>query len=218
MDRLESLKDSIHGTNGLGEIDQTLESSIDSARIKIISVCNSLVEKVREEQEKLLRQLDDSAYKARKILKGRLEPRKSGSKTIQAANERMKILTKYGSDVDILLAYNQVRKQLDSCQGSVAELDPKSMVVKVNFDIAENVDSFIQEFKEVGSICIDDSSENFGLSCWGVTCTSTDDIIVTDCKNRRIQKFSKVYKLVYTIQTVVSCILRRTQNYHIRVD
>jgi hypothetical protein len=84
MDRLESLKDSIHGTNGLGENDKTLESSIDSARIKIISVCNSLVEKVQEEQEKLLRQLDDSAYKARKILKGRLEPRKSGSKTIQA--------------------------------------------------------------------------------------------------------------------------------------
>jgi hypothetical protein len=37
------------------------------------------------------------------------------------------------------------------------------MVVKVNFDIAENVDSFIQEFKEVGSIYIDDSSEDFGL-------------------------------------------------------
>lgn len=207
MDRLESLKDSIHGTNGLGENDKTLESSIDSARIKIISVCNSLVEKVREEQEKLLRQLDDSAYKARKILKGRLEPRKSGSKTIQAANERMKILTKYGSDVDILLAYNQVKKQLDSCQGSVAEHDPKSMVVKVNFDIAENVDSFIQEFKEVGSVCIDDSSEDFGLSCWGVTCTSTDDIIVTDCKNRRIQKFSKVYKLAYAIH---SCIITKT--------
>lgn len=200
MDRLEALKDTIHGTNGLGETAKVLESSIDSARIKIVSVCNSLVEKVREEQEKLLRQLDDSAYKAHKILKGRIEPRKSGSKTIQAANERMKILMKYGSDVDILLAYNQVKKQLDSCQGSVAELDPKSMIVKVNFDIAENVDRFIQEFKEVGSLSIDDSSDHYGLSSWGVTCTSTDDIIVTDCKNRRIQKFSKFGDLVDYVQ------------------
>lgn len=200
MDRLDSLKDSVHGTNGLGENDQILESSIDSARIKIVSVCDSLIEKVREEQDKLLRQLDDTAYKARKILKGRIEPRKSGSKTIQAAHERMKILMKYGSDVDILLAYNQVKKQLDSCQGSVAELDPKNMVVKVNFDLAENVDSFMQEFKAVGNLSIDDSSDDIGLSSWGVTCTHTDDIIVTDCKNRRIQKFSKFGDLVDYVQ------------------
>lgn len=207
LDRLESLKDSVHGTNGLGENDKILESSIDSARIKIISVCNSLVEKVREEQEKLLRQLDDTAYKAKKVLKSRIEPRKSGSKTIQAAHERMKILMKYGSDVDILLAYNQVKKQIDSCQGSVSDIDPKSMVVKVNFDLAENVDQFMQEFKEVGILSIDDNSDDIGLSSWGVTCTSNDDIIVTDCKNKRIQKFSKVrFKKVLSETLFLKCL------------
>lgn len=192
MERLETLQMSLESADGLGQSEKLLEDSISSARTRVISVCNSLCEKVREQQAELLRKLDLCEEESRKILNERTEPRKTGVKTVQSANERMKTLMRYGSDVEILLAYNQVKKQLDSCQGSLADVDMNSVKVQVNFALDETVNNFIQEFEKIGEVSIDAGSSDEGLSSWGVTYNSADDIIVTDCKNKRIQKFSKV--------------------------
>ena len=217
--RLQKLQVSVESSNGISDADKILEDSIETSRSKIIDTCNALCEKFREQQATLLRELDDNAHQARKTLKDRLEPRKIGAKSIKAANDRMQMMLSYGSDVEVLLAYNQVRKQLDSCQGAITSSDPKSVSVKIDVAVDDVVEKFLSDFQKLGDVTMDIGGSDEGLNSWGVTCTSTDDIIVTDCKNRRIQKFSKVnytwkiygnseYEYMYNIMIIICLVYR----------
>lgn len=47
---------------------------------------------------------------------------------------------------------------------------------------------------------VEDCNSDDGLSSWGVTCTSRDEIIVVDCRNRRMQKFTSNGDLIDHIQ------------------
>jgi len=196
MSKLQNLQVSLDNANGLGSTDKQLEDSIDIARSSLMSACNALCEKVREEQIKQLKELEAKAEIARSLLKDRIEPQKTGAKAIQSASDRMNTLMRYGSDVEILLAYNQVRKKFDSYQGALANGDTRNGNVSLNFEIDESMEKFMTNFEKIGEITLDDGAADDGISAWGVTCTSTEDIIVTDCKNKRIQKFSKVRYLV----------------------
>ncbi|OWF47239.1 tripartite motif-containing protein 2-like [Mizuhopecten yessoensis] len=198
--KLQNMQASLENANGLGAMDGILEESIEASRSKIMAICNELCEKVRQEQVKLLKALDSKAELARGTLREKIEPKKMGVKAIRSANERMKMLTRYGSDVEVLLAYNQIRKQFDSCQGDLESIDSRESAVKLDFEVNETMEKFVKEFEKVGEVTLDEGGSTEGLSSWGVTCTSTEDIIVTDCKNKRIQKFSKFGDLVDYVQ------------------
>lgn len=192
ISRLSKLQMTVENIGGMGQPDRNLESSIHEAQERINAVCNSICDKVREYQSNLLKNLQSQSEKAKGLLQDRIEPRKTGLKSIKAANDRMQTLLRYGSDVEILLAYNQVRKKLDSCQGAIGSTEQKAPSVRLDFILDETVEHFIEGFDRLGDLMVDVGDSDEGLNSWGVTCTSSDDIIVTDCKNKRIQKFSKV--------------------------
>ena len=194
ISRLNKLQMTVENVGGMGQPDKSLENSIHEAQERINAVCNTICERVRQHQSVLLKNLESQSDKAKGLLKDRIEPRKTGLKSIKAANDRMQTLLRYGSDVEILLAYNQVRKKLDSCQGALGNTEQKAPSVRLDFLLDETVEHFIENFDRLGDLMVDLGESEEGISSWGVTCTSSDDIIVTDCKNKRIQKFSKVMK------------------------
>ncbi|XP_062594659.1 tripartite motif-containing protein 3-like [Saccostrea cucullata] len=198
--RLHKLQMAVENVGGIGQPDRTLESSIHEAQERVNTVCDSICNRVRQYQSSLIKNLQLQAEKAKGLLQDRIEPRKSGLKSIKAANDRMQTILRYGSDVEILLAYNQVRKKLDSCQGAIGNTEQKAPSVRIEFVLDETVERFIESFERLGDLIVDEGDSDEGINSWGVTCTSSDDIIVTDCKNKRIQKFSKFGDLVDYVQ------------------
>ncbi|KAK3596454.1 hypothetical protein CHS0354_015926 [Potamilus streckersoni] len=199
MSKLNTLQIALDSVDGLGDLEKKLEETISSASNDIRSLTNSLCESIRKQEERLLKTLDEKAAEARSLLRDRIEPKKANLKQIKAADKRMRVLMKYGSDVEILLGYNQVQKQMEASESSTGTLNPNCMQVKISFSTSEPVDKFLKDFKSLGEIGLDTGAE-IGLSSWGVTCTSNEDIIVTDCQNLRIQKFSRNGELVDHIQ------------------
>ena len=195
ISRLNKLQATVENAGGIGQPDRTLENSIHEAQERINTICNTICDRVRQYQSVLLKSLESQSEKAKGLLQDRIQPRKTGLKSIKAANDRMQTLLRYGSDVEILLAYNQVRKKLDSCQGAIGNTEQKAPSVRLDFILDDTVERFIENFDRLGDLTVDVGDSDEGISSWGVTCTSSDDIIVTDCKNKRIQKFSKVTKL-----------------------
>ena len=49
---------------------------------------------------------------------------------------------------------------------------------------------------------VEDCNSDDGLSSWGVTCTPRDEIIVVDCRNKRMQKFTSNGDLIDHIQVI----------------
>lgn len=200
ISRLNKLQATVENAGGIGQPDRTLENSIHEAQERINTICNTICDRVRQYQSVLLKSLESQSEKAKGLLQDRIQPRKTGLKSIKAANDRMQTLLRYGSDVEILLAYNQVRKKLDSCQGAIGNTEQKAPSVRLDFILDDTVERFIENFDRLGDLTVDVGDSDEGISSWGVTCTSSDDIIVTDCKNKRIQKFSKFGDLVDYVQ------------------
>jgi hypothetical protein len=199
METLRSLQISLDSVDGVGHIEEQLDDSIKHSKHEIMYLSNSLCARIRDQEQFLLKQLESKASDAKNILKDRTEPRKLQMKTAKSASQRMTNLLKYGSDVEVLMAFNQIRKQIDDYNSHVGDVNPEKLKVKVEFTPDDLSLNFLEEFKALGEIRIDTGADD-GISSWGVTCTSQDDIIVTDCKNKRIQKFSKTGELVDHIQ------------------
>jgi len=112
LDTLRSFQLSLDNVDGLSVVEKELEDSINSAKNEITYLSNSLCAKVREQEQFLLKQLEQKSAEARNVLKERTEPRKLQTKTAKAASQRMTNLLKFGSDVEVLMAFNQIRKQV----------------------------------------------------------------------------------------------------------
>ena len=199
LETLRSLQLSLDNVDGLGTLEKQLEDSIDNSRNEIKYISNSLCAKIRDQEQFLLKQLESKASEARKLLNDRVEPRKLQTKTAKSASVRMSNLLKYGSDVEVLMAFNQIKKQVEDFNLEMGETCPEKMRVGVEFIPDEVSLTYLDEVKMLGELRIETGADD-GMSSWGVTCTSQEDIIVTDCKNKRIQKFSKAGELVDHIQ------------------
>lgn len=199
LDTLRSLQLSLDNVDGLGAVEKELEDSVDTAKNEIMYLSNSLCAKIRDQEQFLLKRLDTKASEARGILKERIEPRKLQTKTAKSASLRMSNLLKYGSDVEVLMAFNQIKKQVEDFNLEMGNTSPEKMKVAIEFIPDETSLRYLDEVKMLGELRIETGADN-GISSWGVTCTSQEDIIVTDCKNKRIQKFSKAGELVDHIQ------------------
>lgn len=199
LETLRSLQLSLDNVDGLGHIEKQLEDSIDTARNEITYLSNSLCAKIRDQEQFLLKRLDSKASEARNLLKDRTEPRKLQMKTAKSASVRMSNLLKYGSDVEVLMAFNQIKKQVEEFNLEMGDTSPEKLKVGVEFIPDQTSLTYLDEVKMLGELRIETGADE-GISSWGVTCTSHEDIIVTDCKNKRIQKFSKSGELVDHIQ------------------
>lgn len=199
METLRSLQMSLDSIDGVEHIEAQLDESIENSKHEIMYLSNSLCARIRDQEQFMLKQLESKSNEAKKILKDRTEPRKLLMKTAKSASVRMSNLLKYGSDVEVLMAFNQVRKQIDDYNSQVGDVNPEKLKVRVEFMPNDLSLNFLEEFKSLGELRIDTGADD-GISSWGVTCTSQDDILVTDCKNKRIQKFSKTGELVDHIQ------------------
>ena len=198
MTKLQSLQTSVEDMKGLDKCEKILEENIDTARHEIQYLSKTLCDKIREQEENMLKELEKSASEAKCLLQRKTEPRKLQIRTIKSAGQRMKTLMKYGSEVEILMAYNQIKKQLDGYD-DIGEFSPDKVQIKVEFVPNGETLQFMDDFKSLGTVRIDTGADE-GLSSWGVACTSREDIVVTDCKNKRIQKFNKMGELVDHIQ------------------
>lgn len=199
METLRTLQISIDSVDGVGHIETQLDESIDKSKQEIMYLSNSLCNTIRDQEQVLLKQLESKATEARHVLKGRTEPRQLQMKTAKSASQRMTNLLKYGSDIEVLMAFNQIKKQIDDYNDHVGNVNPEKLKVMVEFIPETTSLAYLEEFKSLGELRIDTGADD-GISCWGVTCTSHGDIIVTDCMNKRIQKFSKTGELVDHIQ------------------
>lgn len=196
--KLQSMQGSLDVMEGLGTCEKTLEETIHTARHEIQYLSKTFCDKIREQEEKMLEQLDKTAAEAKQLLQEKTEPRMLQLKTIKSAGQRMKTLMKYGSDVEILVGYNQVKTELDGYD-DIENFSPDKIQIKVEFMPDEETLHFMDDFKSLGEVRVDTGADE-GMSSWGVACTSKEDIIVTDCKNKRIQKFNKLGELVDHIQ------------------
>ncbi|KAL4228511.1 hypothetical protein ACF0H5_011559 [Mactra antiquata] len=199
MATLKNLQMSLDSVDGLSVLEKQLEASIDTSRQEITYLSNSLCAKIRDQEQFLLKQLEHKAADAKKVLKERTEPRKAQMKTAKSASQRLGNLLKYGSDVEVLMAFNQVKKQIDDYNMQIGDTNPNKLQVKVEFTPEEASLTYLDEMKSLGELKIDTGADD-GISSWGVTCTALEDIIVTDCMNKRIQKFSKLGELADHIQ------------------
>lgn len=199
MDTLKDFQMSLDSVDNLTKLEQQLEKTIETAKQEIIYLSNSLCEKIREQEACLLKSLENMSTESRKILKSRIEPRKMLMKTAKSASQRMNNLLKYGSNVEVMMAFNQIRKQIDEYNNQMGEISPDRLKVRVEFMPEDSYLKYLDEIKSIGELHIDTGIDE-GISSWGVTCTTRDDIIVTDCINKRIQKFSKSGELVDHIQ------------------
>lgn len=198
ISKLQLVQSSMDTVEGLDRCETLLQENIDTARHEIKYLAKTLCDKVREQEEEMLKQLDIRVAEAKLLLQEKIEPRKLQMKTIKSAGHRMKTLMKYGCEVEILMAYNQIKKQLDGYD-DVENLSPEKMQIKVEFVPQEGALQFLEDFQILGEVRLDTGADE-GMSCWGVACTSREDIVVTDCKNKRIQKFNKMGELVDHIQ------------------
>ncbi|XP_052803098.1 tripartite motif-containing protein 45-like [Mya arenaria] len=199
LETLRSFQMSLDNVDGLSVVEKELEDSVENTRNEITYLSNSLCAKIREQEQFLLKRLDEKSSEARNILKERTEPRKVQTKTAKAASQRMNNLLRFGSDVEVLMAFNQIKKQVDDFNLQMGETNPEKLKVSIEFTPDDTSLTYLDEMKMLGELRIETGADD-GISCWGVTCTSLDDIIVTDCKNKRIQKFSKGGELVDHIQ------------------
>ena len=196
--KLQSMQASLDVVEGIGKCEKVLEETIETARHEIQYLSKSLRDKIKEQEKEMLEKLDKAAAEAKYLLQEKTEPRKLQVKTIKSAGQRMKTLMKYGSDVEILVGYNQIKSQLDGYD-DIENFSPEKIQIKVEFLPNEETLQFLDDFKSLGDARVDTGADE-GMSSWGVACTSREDIIVTDCKNKRIQKFNRLGELVDHIQ------------------
>nr|KAG5692565.1 hypothetical protein BaRGS_024125 [Batillaria attramentaria] len=76
----------------------------------------------------------------------------------------------------------------------------EDLMFRVNFMPDDAVKLFQRDYESLGHIQVEDCNSDDGLSSWGVTCTSRDEIIVVDCRNKRMQKFTSNGDLIDHIQ------------------
>ncbi|RUS84045.1 hypothetical protein EGW08_008157 [Elysia chlorotica] len=205
---------------------QSLEESVREAEEKIRSLANHLRQAVTEREQELLERLHSVASQLQeKVGDFRNLPssREDDLRTIRSAHARLEVLMKYGSDVEVLDMYEAVQGPLSRLEGTEADTSggtEDEVYLTVKFSPDELVQAFRQDFHSLGEITVQDSSSDEGQAAWGVAVTESDDIIVVDCRNRRVQKFGCSGDLLDHIQVSteprdVTC-CGRSQNLKLR--
>lgn len=204
--RLQTLPD--EGLNtGFGDAIEVLEETVRSSRERIQSLAADMKQKMEACEQRLLKELEDThASLKEKVEGGEGGPSKDHSKTLRAANHRMQYLVKYGSDVELLQTYDAIKDAMGRMEGTLNGVKdeggavPEDVMFRVNFTPDDPVKLFQRDYKTLGHIQVEDCNSDEGLSSWGVTCTSRDEIIVVDCRNKRMQKFTSNGDLIDHIQ------------------
>ncbi|KAK7106051.1 E3 ubiquitin-protein ligase TRIM56-like [Littorina saxatilis] len=209
--RLQSMPDEGISGGGFGDSIEVLEETVRSSRERIRSLAADMKKKIEESEQKLLKELEETHNTLKeKVEGGKGGPSKDHSKTLRAANDRMQFLLKYGSDVEILQTYDTIkdamtRMERSGTQNGVEEGageggEEEDMMFRVNFMPDDAIKVFQRDYTTLGYVQVEDCNSDDGLSSWGVTCTSRDEIIVVDCRNKRMQKFTSNGDLIDHIQ------------------
>ncbi|XP_076457439.1 E3 ubiquitin-protein ligase TRIM56-like [Babylonia areolata] len=199
--------------SGFGDAVEVLDETLRSSRERIRSIAETLRKKIDESEKALLQELEETYQMLKEKVEGTKGPAKDHSKTLRTANDRMQFLLKYGSDVEILQTYETIQgamKKMDRVGGQNGtveggggegeEEEEEDSMFRVNFMPDEPVKVFQRDFQTLGHIQIEDCNSDDGLSSWGVTCTSRDEIIVVDCRSKKMQKFTSNGDLIDHIQ------------------
>ncbi|KAL8596217.1 hypothetical protein ACOMHN_021257 [Nucella lapillus] len=204
--------------SGFGDAVEVLEETVRSSRERIRSIAADLKKRIEESEQLLLKELEQTQQMLQGKVEGTRGPAKDHSKTLRTANDRMQFLLKYGSDVEILQTYDTIRnaiRKMDRTGGTrhngsagrggggreeEEEEKEEDLMFRVNFMPDDAVKLFQRDLKTLGHIQVEDCNSDDGLSSWGVTCTSRDEIIVVDCRNKKMQKFTSNGDLIDHIQ------------------
>ncbi|KAK7477529.1 hypothetical protein BaRGS_00031214 [Batillaria attramentaria] len=204
--RLQSLpsEDLMSGSSG----DAVLEETVRSSRERIKAISADIRQKVEASEKELLAKLEETHIMLKEKVTGKGGPAKDHFKTLRAANDRMQFLLKYGSDVEILQVYDSIKDAMGKMEktgsqngvGDEGGEEGEDLMFRVNFMPDDAVKLFQRDYESLGHIQVEDCNSDDGLSSWGVTCTSRDEIIVVDCRNKRMQKFTSNGDLIDHIQ------------------
>ncbi|XP_005112056.2 uncharacterized protein LOC101851691 [Aplysia californica] len=187
-----------------------LEDSVKKAEETIRSLAEEMRQRIERSEEELLERLHSVSLQLQdKVGDFRNTPgsRSDDLKTLSAAGDRMEALLKYGSDVEVLDVFHVIKDAVSRLEGtstsassSSTNLTDDEVRLKVNFDPDESARQFCRTFEKLGEIRVEDCNTDDGLSAWGVAVTARDDIIVVDCRSKRVQKFSNTGDLLDHIQ------------------
>ncbi|KAK0057527.1 tripartite motif-containing protein 3 [Biomphalaria pfeifferi] len=193
--RLRSLKE--EGNDFVPSL-QTHEDIFEASLRKAETDIRSLAEELRRKIDMSEKDLLEELHSAGRHLREKLSESKYSNGTVDlcdmtiltSAQERLDTLLKYGSSSEILDVYNKLKELLMKAEGKNSSTHEDQLKWKVNFEIDKKVKAFNQDFDQLGEIKVDDGSVDEGLSLWGVTVTSRDDIVVLDSRSHVLQKFS----------------------------
>ncbi|CAL1544850.1 unnamed protein product [Lymnaea stagnalis] len=202
MVRLQNLREEGSDTVPTFETgEEMLDESLKKTEAEIRSLANELRKKIDTAEISLLEELHSAGRHLRdKVSDSKASPasQEENMKALTSAQERLDALLKYGSDGEVLDVFHKVKDILANVEGASStdsgiDNEPR---LKVHFDTDESVKVFSREFDKFGEIRVEDCNCDNGLSSWGVTVTSREEIIVVDCRNRRVQKFSSAGDLM----------------------
>ncbi|PVD27658.1 hypothetical protein C0Q70_12825 [Pomacea canaliculata] len=202
--RLQSMPPQGMLGGGFGDAMEVLEETVRSSKERIRAVAAELRQKIDDSEKELLMKVDDAYAMLKEKIDSKGGPAKDYSKILRAGNERMQYLLKYGSDVEILQVYDTIKdamaKMERSGNNNGNEEEEEELMFRVNFMPDDVIKVFQRDYQTMGHVQVEDCNSDDGLSSWGVTCTSRDEIIVVDCRNRRMQKFTSNGDLIDHIQ------------------
>ncbi|KAH9514920.1 hypothetical protein Btru_021369 [Bulinus truncatus] len=174
--------------------EDSLEASLRKAESEIRMLSDELRRKIDLSEKDLLEEL----HSAGRHLKEKFSdsqhsngvPDEADVTILTSAHDRLGTLLKYGSDTEVLDVVNKMKELLMKAERRNCSTSEEQSKWKVNFDVDKKVKTFNQDFDQLGEIRVDDGTTDDGISSWGVTVTSRDDIVVVDCRSHIIQKFS----------------------------
>ncbi|XP_050416946.2 E3 ubiquitin-protein ligase TRIM71-like [Patella vulgata] len=198
--RLQALDTTHEDTPKISDAASVLEETLTASAERIKATAADLRERINQSERELLQRVEEVGAELRSKVAGAGPCSKIDQMTIiRSGGERMEALLNYGSDVEILDAFNDMKKTI--AQMDFDEVDPGlDQLVRVNFNIDKTTKYFSRDFKTLGEVEVEDCQVDEGLSAWGVTCTARDEIIVADCRNKRVQKFGIEGNLIDHIQ------------------
>ena len=171
---------------------EVLEETITRTEERIKTLADDLRKKIDESEKLLLEKLGTVSTELRNKLNTNQKsiPKLDRNEMLIAAGKRMEGLLSYGSDVEILHVLDAVKdsEMPTDIDGDTGQ--EEDMLFRVNFAVDNSVKLFVRDFESLGDIQVEDCNSDEGLSSWGVCCTSKGEIIVADCRNKKVQKFS----------------------------
>ncbi|BFZ25915.1 hypothetical protein BsWGS_28954 [Bradybaena similaris] len=169
---------------------RTFTDSVQQTEAEIRSLAEELRSRISQLETALLEKLRTIDSQFHDKIEDVHESLDDDVKILTSAQKRMAALLKYGSDLEVLDIYHSVKDTMSRLYGRNSK-SPSDVParLKVRFDIDDKVKSFRRDLEKLGDIRVEDSTLDEGFSAWGVTVTPRDEIIVADCRSKRVQKF-----------------------------